>query len=58
MLNNHGVVAVGQNLRQAANAVEILDRSAWLILWCYALGKRLSVLPEEAVRRLRERGLA
>jgi ribulose-5-phosphate 4-epimerase/fuculose-1-phosphate aldolase len=58
ILNHHGVVAVAANLRQAANAVEILERSAQLILGCYAAGKQPAILPEEALRALRERGLA
>ncbi len=58
ILNHHGVVAVAAGLRQAANAVEILERSAQLILGCYAAGKQPAILPEEALRGLRERGLA
>jgi ribulose-5-phosphate 4-epimerase/fuculose-1-phosphate aldolase len=46
----------GRSLRRAADMVEIVERSAQLILGCYAVGKEPPVLPEKAVSMLRKMG--
>ncbi len=54
ILQNHGVVVAAGTLRRAANLVEMLERTAQLILTCYAVGKRPAVLPKEVARMLGE----
>ncbi|MGC8959998.1 MAG: class II aldolase/adducin family protein [Chloroflexia bacterium] len=54
ILQNHGVVVVAGSLRRAANLVEMLERTAQLLLGCYAVGKRPAVLPKEVARMLGE----
>jgi autoinducer 2 (AI-2) kinase len=56
LLVNHGIVVAGRSLRRAADMVEIIERSAEVILGCYAVGKPPSTLPEEIVAQLREMG--
>jgi len=53
---NHGLVVAGRSLRRAADMVEIVERSAQLILGCYAVGKEPPVLPEKTVKMLRKMG--
>jgi ribulose-5-phosphate 4-epimerase/fuculose-1-phosphate aldolase len=53
---NHGLVVCGRSLRRAADMVEIVERSAQLILGCYAVGKQPPVLPEKTVEMLRKMG--
>ncbi len=54
ILQNHGVVVAAGTLRRAADLVEMLERTAQLILACYAVGKRPAVLPKEVARMLGE----
>ncbi len=56
LMVNHGLVVCGRSLRRAADLVEIVERSAELILSCYAVGKEPPVLPESAVATLRAMG--
>ena len=56
LLVNHGIVVAGRSLRRAADMVEIIERSAEVILGCYAVGKTPPTLPEDVVERLREMG--
>jgi ribulose-5-phosphate 4-epimerase/fuculose-1-phosphate aldolase len=46
----------GRSLRRAADMVEIIERSAKVILGCYAVGKPPSTLTEEVVRTLQKMG--
>ncbi len=56
LLVNHGIVVAGRSLRRAADMVEIIERSAEVILGCYAVGKPPPTLPEDVVAQLREMG--
>lgn len=56
MLQNHGLTVAGSSLRRAATLSEIIERTAEVILGCYAVGKEPPTLPESAVAVLREMG--
>ncbi len=56
LMVNHGLVVCGRSLRRAADMVEIVERSAELILGCYAVGREPPLLPEKAVKMLRKMG--
>jgi ribulose-5-phosphate 4-epimerase/fuculose-1-phosphate aldolase len=50
LMVNHGLVVCGRSLRRAADMVEIVERSAQLILGCYAVGKEPPVCPRRRSR--------
>jgi autoinducer 2 (AI-2) kinase len=56
LMRNHGLIVAGRSLRRAADMVEIIDRSAEVILGCHMLGRAPSVLPDEVVRMLQAMG--
>jgi ribulose-5-phosphate 4-epimerase/fuculose-1-phosphate aldolase len=56
LLRNHGLIVAGRSLRRAADSAEIVERTAEVILGCYAVGREPPVLPEEDVRTLRRMG--
>ena len=56
LMINHGIIVAGRSLRRAADMVEIIERSAEIILGCYAVGKEPPVLPADAVSYFRELG--
>jgi autoinducer 2 (AI-2) kinase len=56
LMTNHGLIVAGRTLRRAADMVEIIERSAQVILGCYAVGRPPSTLPEEVVRTLQQMG--
>jgi autoinducer 2 (AI-2) kinase len=56
LLVNHGIVVAGRSLRRTADMVEIIERSAEVILGCYAVGRTPPTLPEDVVSKLREMG--
>jgi autoinducer 2 (AI-2) kinase len=56
LMVNHGLVVCGRSLRRAADMVEIVERSAQLILGCHAVGREPPVLPEKTVAMLRKMG--
>jgi len=54
LMENHGIVVTGSSLRRACDTVQIIERTAEVIVGCYqATGKPPKVLPEEAVKLLR-----
>jgi len=56
LMQNHGLVVAGRSLRRAADMVEIVERSAQVLLGCHAVGRTPPVLPDEVVRLLRSVG--
>lgn len=56
LMQNHGLLVGGRTLRRAADMVEIIDRSAQVMLGCWNLGKEPPVLPAEIVATLRAMG--
>jgi autoinducer 2 (AI-2) kinase len=56
LMLNHGLLVAGRSLRRAADMVEIVERSAEVILGCYAVGREPPVLPEKIVAELRAMG--
>ncbi len=56
LLVNHGIIVAGRSLRRAADMVEIIERTAEVILGCYAVGKEPPVLPEDAAAHFRKLG--
>jgi len=56
LMTNHGIIVAGRSLRRAADMAEIIERSAQVIVGCYAVGKPPSVLPEDIIGTLRKMG--
>jgi autoinducer 2 (AI-2) kinase len=56
LMVNHGILVAGRSLRRAADMVEIIERSAQVILGCYAVGREPPTLPDDAVKTLRKMG--
>ena len=56
LMQNHGVVVAASDLRRAANLVQILERTAEIIVGCYAVGREPPALPDDAVAALRKMG--
>jgi sugar (pentulose or hexulose) kinase/phosphoglycerate dehydrogenase-like enzyme/ribulose-5-phosphate 4-epimerase/fuculose-1-phosphate aldolase/putative sterol carrier protein len=56
LMQNHGLIVGGRSLRRAADMVEIIDRSAEVILGCYSVGKPPSMLPKDVVEMLQKMG--
>jgi len=57
LLQNHGLLTVGQTLRHAANRTLALEEVVRVLLACRLLGREPTVLPEETIARLREMGM-
>ncbi|MCX7864414.1 MAG: class II aldolase/adducin family protein, partial [Novosphingobium sp.] len=54
LMENHGIVVTGTSLRRACDTVQIIERTAEVIVGCYqATSKPPKVLPQEAVNLLR-----
>jgi len=56
LLVNHGIIVAGRTLRRAADMVEIIERTAEVILGCYAVGKEPPTLPDDAAAHFRKLG--
>jgi autoinducer 2 (AI-2) kinase len=56
LMQNHGLVTVGNDLRQAANLAEAVEETAAAILTCKAMGVEPEVIPGELVKKIREIG--
>lgn len=56
LMQNHGLIVAASSLRRAATLSEIIERTAEIILGCYAVGKEPLTLPENAISVLREMG--
>ena len=56
LMQNHGLLVAGRSLRRAADMVEIIDRSAEIILGCYAVGIEPTTLPDDVVAMLQKMG--
>jgi ribulose-5-phosphate 4-epimerase/fuculose-1-phosphate aldolase len=55
-MQNHGLLVAGRSLRRAADLVEIIDRSAEIILGCHAVGIEPTTLPDDVVAMLQKMG--
>ena len=56
LMQNHGLLVAGRSLRRAADMVEIIDRSAEIILGCHAAGREPTTLPDDVVSTLQKMG--
>lgn len=56
ILQNHGLVVCGTSLRKAVDMTEVIELSAEKILFCRMLGVDPILVPDEAVKKLREMG--
>jgi autoinducer 2 (AI-2) kinase len=56
LMQNHGLIVAASGLRQAATLSEIVERTAEVILGCYAVGKEPPTLPENVIPLLRQIG--
>lgn len=52
ILQNHGLMTVGHDLRHAATRAMMLEETAKIVLYCKQFGGTVSVLPDEWVERL------
>ncbi len=56
LMQNHGLLVAGRSLRRAADMAEIIERTAEVIIGCYAVGREPPVLPAETVEMLARYG--
>jgi autoinducer 2 (AI-2) kinase len=56
LMQNHGLLVAGRSLRRAADMAEIVERTAQVIIGCYAVGREPPVLPAETVEMLARYG--
>jgi ribulose-5-phosphate 4-epimerase/fuculose-1-phosphate aldolase len=52
ILQNHGLMTVGSDLRKAATRAMLLEETAKIVLYCKQFGGTISVLPDEWIERL------
>ena len=56
IMQNHGLIVGGQNLRHASDLTLIIEQTADKLIACHMLGKTPPVLPEEIVTALKNLG--
>ena len=56
IMQNHGLIVGGQNLRHAADMTLIIEQTADKLIACHMLGKTPPVLPDEIVTAVRSLG--
>jgi L-ribulose-5-phosphate 4-epimerase len=56
IMQNHGLIVGGANLRHATDLTLIIEQTADKLIACHMLGKTPPVLPDEIVRSLRNLG--
>jgi ribulose-5-phosphate 4-epimerase/fuculose-1-phosphate aldolase len=52
LMQNHGLIVAARSLRRAADITQIVERTAEVILGCYAVGREPPVLPPDLVAEL------
>jgi L-fuculose-phosphate aldolase len=52
ILQNHGLMTVGEDLRRAATRAMMLEETAKIVLYCKQFGGTVTLLPDEWVERL------
>ena len=52
ILQNHGLMTVGRDLRSAATRAMILEETAKIVLYCKQFGGTVSVIPDDWIERL------
>lgn len=55
-MQNHGIVVAGSSLRQAANNLEALERTAMLTVWSKAIRSNPKLLPKDVLKTLKDMG--
>jgi autoinducer 2 (AI-2) kinase len=55
LMQNHGLIVAARSLRRAADITQIIERTAEVIIGCYALGRKPPVLPDDVVKELSEK---
>jgi ribulose-5-phosphate 4-epimerase/fuculose-1-phosphate aldolase len=56
IMQNHGLIVGGHNLRNASDMTLIIEQTADKLIACHMLGKPPSVLPDDIVTALRNLG--
>jgi autoinducer 2 (AI-2) kinase len=52
LMQNHGLIVAARSLRRASDIAQIVERTAEIILGCYAVGREPPVLPAPLVAEL------
>jgi ribulose-5-phosphate 4-epimerase/fuculose-1-phosphate aldolase len=52
LMQNHGLIACARTLRRACDITQIIERTAEIIVGCYAVGRPPPVLPQAVVDEL------
>ncbi len=56
LMQNHGLVAAGSDLRHAANLTEAIEETATAILACRAMGVEPAVIADDLIKKIRAIG--